>query len=502
MTKVLTLSPSGKLEEIDISTSDIVSQPKEQKLVNWFTKMNNSPSTATLAFVGDSTSDLTGNAIWLIAEIERYIEVGSPLEGFTTANMPNYGSNGQTITGFIIDAGVKGLAALIAANLDLIIFSYGINDIRQNFLTKDQLKTEIITCIEAIKAGSPDTSIVLRMPNSFDVPTTDFYIKQGAYASLAEAAQAQSAILYTAYKELEFYWDDVLLFNSQDLIFGRISSPTTPSFLHSDEIHPEYSIITKLLVENFIGYKKLFKKDVAIYATGYNYASPWDQYPRVFELESDYIKLGEGQTNAHGASYNFFSVEPYTAYDLASGYRYGDYISFAWGDLIVLNLNSLDFNNESRVNYPVTLPANTYPNGTIVEFFRSKYNNQEINKTYLNDKTNYPYARRVKIGYASSGAFLIADLLDDDIITPITPGITAGTLEMTTDDIVVFNDGTVLTLTGATFSLFFGGTLVTIGGSYSTYADTVAFLYSNRPYESVQQGLSFSQLYSSSTLNL
>jgi hypothetical protein len=54
--------------------------------------------------------------------------------------MPNYGTNGQTIVGFISDTGVKGLANLAAANLDLVIFSFGINDIRQNNLTKDQLK--------------------------------------------------------------------------------------------------------------------------------------------------------------------------------------------------------------------------------------------------------------------------------------------------------------------------------------------------------------------------
>jgi lysophospholipase L1-like esterase len=101
-----------------------------------------------------------------------------------------------------------GLAAVAAANLDLVIFCYGINDIRQNQLTKDQLKANIITCVNAIKAGSPNTDIVLRMPNSFDVPTSDLYIKQGTYASLAEAAQAQS-IIYNAYKELEFYWTDV-----------------------------------------------------------------------------------------------------------------------------------------------------------------------------------------------------------------------------------------------------------------------------------------------------
>jgi hypothetical protein len=46
------------------------------------------------------------------------------------------------------------------------------------------------------KAGSPNTEIVLRMPNSFDIPLTNTYIQQGSYASLAEAAQAQTTILY------------------------------------------------------------------------------------------------------------------------------------------------------------------------------------------------------------------------------------------------------------------------------------------------------------------
>jgi hypothetical protein len=88
------------------------------------------------------------------------------------------------------------------------------------------------------------------MPNSFDVPTSDF-ILQGTYASLAEAAQAQSIISYNAYKELEFYWTDVHLFDTQGLIYGRTSSPTTPSVLHG-EIHPDYDIMIKYLVNNII----------------------------------------------------------------------------------------------------------------------------------------------------------------------------------------------------------------------------------------------------------
>jgi lysophospholipase L1-like esterase len=45
--------------------------------------------------------------------------------------MPNYGSNGQTIA-TLFQIRVLRLAAIAAANVDLVVFSYGINDIRTN----------------------------------------------------------------------------------------------------------------------------------------------------------------------------------------------------------------------------------------------------------------------------------------------------------------------------------------------------------------------------------
>jgi hypothetical protein len=84
------------------------------------------------------------------------------------------------------------------------------------------------------------------MPNSFDIPTTDFYIKQGSYASLAEAAQAQSIILYDAYKELEFYWEDVHLF-ILTINLRKNFTPRASSVSNTDEIHPRYDYDKVLL---------------------------------------------------------------------------------------------------------------------------------------------------------------------------------------------------------------------------------------------------------------
>jgi lysophospholipase L1-like esterase len=454
------------------------------KLKNWKYKIENTPATATLAFAGDSTSDFTGNGSGLPANINAKTKIGFPLEGFNIANMPNYGTNGQTIVGFISDTGVKGLANLAAANLDLVIFSFGINDIRQNNLTKDQLKNHIITCVNTIKAGSPNTEIVLRMPNSFDIPLTNTYIQQGTYASLAEAAQAQTTILYQAYKELEFYWSDVLLFDTQNIIYGKKTISPSPSPLHTDEIHPTYFEMVDYLVDNMIGYTAPFKKELAKQSIEKS-LTPWVAYPRVFELESDFVKLGEGLTGGAGANFNFFTTEKNKAYELVSNNRYGDYISIGQGRLVIKNTSTLDFSNDSRVNYPITLAGNTFPTGTKVEFFRAKFDNVIINRRYLKDTKNYPYARRVKIGFANNGNFLITQLLDDGITTPITKGITAPMLELSTSDVVVFNDGTVTPLTGATFSFFSGGRYVTKTGNFAPYLDTVAFLYGNRSYESL-----------------
>jgi hypothetical protein len=51
------------------------------------------------------------------------------------------------------------------------------------------------------------------MPNSFDIPTTDFYIKT-RLCSLLEAATGSKYNSCMIIKELEFYWEDVHLFNT------------------------------------------------------------------------------------------------------------------------------------------------------------------------------------------------------------------------------------------------------------------------------------------------
>lgn len=447
---------------------------------NWKNKLRIKTPSLKLAFVGDSTSDLEGNAFSITEFMEKNTKQGFPLEGFDVANMPNYGSNGQSIVNFITDSGTKGLPALLASDLDLIIFSYGINDVRQNFLTKNQLRDTISYVINQIRAAKPDCDVILRMPNSFNIPTTDVYIKQGSYASLVEAAQAQSDILYNAYLELENKWDNVVLFNTQDLIFGRTSEPMTTA-LHSDEIHPRYDGIIDVLVNDFIGYIPEFRKEEAIAVISNNPQTPWVDYGRVFEKEPEFIKFGEGILQEQGTGYTRIETKPNGAYDINGKFSYNDYISFNKGEIVV-RATDIGIGNQARVDYGQTLPTNTLENGSIVEFYKSRYNNTPLNQRYQEDTQNYPFRHKVKMGFCGTNFVRIDRFIDDDIITKKVIGSNPSDIISLSNAIIVFeNQTSALSLSSASIGPV-NTTQLQIGditGDFSAFSDQVAYVYSS-----------------------
>jgi hypothetical protein len=77
------------------------------------------------------------------------------------------------------------------------------------------------------------------MPNSFDIPLTNTYSTR-YLRIISRSSTSKTTILYQAYKELEFYWSDVLLFDTQNIIYGKKTISPSPSPLHTDEIHPTY----------------------------------------------------------------------------------------------------------------------------------------------------------------------------------------------------------------------------------------------------------------------
>ena len=127
-----------------------------------------------IAWVGDSTTlslftmsvggfpFILGNGVteW------SYKKLSKPGMPFYNIAHGNFGSSGQTALNFI-NNNVPGanLSDIVAYAPDLIVFSYGINDVRLGLTSKDQLKTYITQAINNIRSSIPNADIILRMPN-------------------------------------------------------------------------------------------------------------------------------------------------------------------------------------------------------------------------------------------------------------------------------------------------------------------------------------------------
>lgn len=182
----------------------------------------------TICLVGDST---TSHAVYFVDELStKYTADGQPLHG--VAAILNYGENGASLAAFRADLVVHGLTATIAAHADLYVISYGINDVRLGSTTEDQLVQMLIDTVNQIRSSLPNADVVLRMPNSLlseDVSGMGF-VQPNANA------QAYTDILRNSYLRLENQWPNVVVLDTQDLVFGTQALPSSP--LMFDQLHP------------------------------------------------------------------------------------------------------------------------------------------------------------------------------------------------------------------------------------------------------------------------
>lgn len=145
----------------------------------------------------------------------------------------NFGINGASLSAYALSPGTRrGQDALIAAGPDLIVFSYGINDVRQGRTSQATLTDELRTAVTTLRAALPSADIVLRMPNSF--LTTD--VNGTGYVTPTTSAQAYSDALRGAYRALAGEWPNVAVYDSQALLFEETSQASSPLML--DQIHP------------------------------------------------------------------------------------------------------------------------------------------------------------------------------------------------------------------------------------------------------------------------
>lgn len=177
----------------------------QSRLVHWFTSP---PEGKRVVWVGDSTTylmDIVANGgLWRVNDdyMNTYVNPpGGALHGVVNVWM---GANGNPLDWFLKNGPVgMGLSDVIAADGDLYVFSYGINDVREGRRNQQQLTADIITAIDAIRAARPNADIVLRTPNSF--LTTDAAGLH--FVTPITAAQEYTDILRNSYLSVKDRWE-------------------------------------------------------------------------------------------------------------------------------------------------------------------------------------------------------------------------------------------------------------------------------------------------------
>lgn len=232
-------------------------------LPNWKARLEGDAANAKLVLLGDSTS-VEANCPYLYSRMRGvHMTVGHGLYGMTSdaSHVIDGGSSGYTANGWAVDASAVDYtyADLVSDAPDLVVFSFGINDVRTGTYDQAGLEAGIEACVERILNGLPDTDVVLRVPNIF--LTTDS--GSGSPFNFVspqtpEACQAYTDMLWGAYMSFEGAWPNVVVADLQTAVFGRTAVASSP--LMANQIHPSandaasgYARISDFLVDEVFG---------------------------------------------------------------------------------------------------------------------------------------------------------------------------------------------------------------------------------------------------------
>lgn len=228
-------------------------------LTRWKTKLALDPANCVIVGVGDSTSD-EGNEARAFYKTLRNLHATSNLgylNGMDPTKILSRGHSGSTRAAYFVNATWKN--QLITDDPDLIIYSLGINDVRDGSTSETQLRNGIISDVDWLRANCPNADIVLRVPNSF---TTDDVSSNG-FVTPNGSAQAYTDIMREAYLGLVGRWPNVVVWNTQDAIFGRVCRPSTASRLMKDQVHPSEGVGYPLIADGLaqlIGHERVMPR--------------------------------------------------------------------------------------------------------------------------------------------------------------------------------------------------------------------------------------------------
>lgn len=313
-----------------------------------------------IVFVGDSTTD---TALSIYSEIKKYyINSGDCLSGINESNLINKGSNGNTIANFInnIPAG-KGIDDVIALKPDLVIFCYGINDVRLGNTTLERLiELHDIAITRLLK--ETNAYILLRTPHPLCSDSPNGFIQP------PNAGQQYTDILWECYEHFRGKYPKTDVLDLQTLVFGRVSKNVANSPLMADELHAnnigqarEGSVIA-----DFIGEKP--KKDSYKARNSISYTD----YPKLLENNPLYEKICEAYFMNMRNNY----LDIYLGKDKISLIQKGDILKI--GDEL-----AYEFTGTTSVNGNYVRIINTFTNYDknkkgMVEVYRVKKNKENI----------------------------------------------------------------------------------------------------------------------------
>ena len=364
-------------------------------LSHWLT---GSVSGKKIAWVGDSTTlqlapvangGTAGNNAYYLT---NYVsDAGSPLNGTTNLF---FGANGNSLANFNTNAPSPfGINDVIAAVPDLIVFSYGINDVRLGATTQAQLTALLKTAVNKFRTALPNCDIVLRMPNSF--LTTD--VSAFGYVSPNASAQAYSDILRNAYLSLENVWPNVVVYKSQLVRFPSVCPATSPYM--NDQLHPTFAGYSGIIddIAGVIGPVAPYNAGAATNAINVSYLSAPTTYPRVVE-NGDYTLITSGAWVGQGSTW----------LDFAGDLRQLSNINI--GDIVVQNgvaafalpstFNASASGSNIRLGGLGAGNPTYAQSGGKVSIYRNKYVGNVANKPYID---SYAYPAQLRVNIAAAG---------------------------------------------------------------------------------------------------
>jgi lysophospholipase L1-like esterase len=196
-------------------------------LANWF---NGGISGKTVVVWGNST---VSHAVYFFQRLRGRTAAGDVLEGLNPEQILNYGNNGATLAALLDGQGQYPVAAVIAAQPDLLIIRGPlINDVRLGTTTLEQATALLKTALDRIRAGSPHTSILLTTENS--LLSSD----PGGFGWVQPPSQAQhyTNILRDAVLSFDGRYPNVKVYDLMTLEYGVVAPESSP--LMANQLHP------------------------------------------------------------------------------------------------------------------------------------------------------------------------------------------------------------------------------------------------------------------------